>query len=112
MILGPDSLVSGVVTNTDGASTQILPAPGAGLKNYVTEIYIINTSASAVTVNIQNGSGGTTRWTVSIPANSASPPISFLHGLGGFGTNTGVFFQSSAAVSSLIVAVNGFKRPN
>lgn len=109
MIPGPSSLVSGVVVNTDGASTVVLPAPGEGYKLFITEIHITNTSAGFVTVDIRDGVGGTVKWTVGVPA-TGSVTVPFRNALGGFTDNTAVAFDPSAATTTLTVSVNGFTR--
>lgn len=109
MFPGPNSLVSNVVVNTDGASTLILPAPGEGFKNFVTEIHIANSSASFVTVDIRDGVGGDVKWTVGVPANG-SATVPFQHALGGFSNNTGVAFDASGATTTLTVSMNGFTK--
>lgn len=109
MLPSPDALTRSNVVNTDGASTVALAAPGAGWSLYVTEITIVNSSGTPVNVDIQNGVGGAVRWTLFVPANGQSQQT-FVNGLGGFSENTAVAFDSSAAVTSLTVSMNGFKR--
>ncbi len=109
MLPGPNSLVSGVLVNTDGASTLVVAAPGDGYKNFITEIYIYNSSAGAVTVDIRDGVAGGVKWTLGVPAGGQSQ-IQFVNGLGGFSNNTGIAIDASGAASSLYVSINGFKR--
>lgn len=109
MIPSIESLVSGVVVNTDGASTLVVAAPGEGYKNFVTEIHIANTSVTPVTVNIRDGVSGAVKWTLMVPAGGSGSQ-QFVNALGGFSNNTEVAFDASAAVTSLHVSVNGFTR--
>lgn len=109
MIMSPDSLTSGVASNTDGASFQVVPAAGTGHRLLVSSIYAINTSATAITVNIRNGLGGATRWTLHVPANG-STVMPFPLPLAGFGENTPICAQASAATTTLTISINAFKR--
>lgn len=109
MFPGPSSLVSGVLVNTDGNSTQVIAAPGDGFKLFITEIHIANASAGFVTVDIRNGVGGDVLWTVGIPANG-SETVPFRNALGGFSNNTGIFADPSAATTTLTISINGFKK--
>lgn len=58
---------SGVASNTDGSSTQVLAAPGAGVKYYIQAYSFVNTSATDTYVEIK--SSGTVVWRASVPAN-------------------------------------------
>lgn len=109
MLPGPNSLVSGVLVNTDGVSTQVIAAPGDGNKLFITEIHIANSSAGFVTVDIRDGVGGTVLWTVGVPA-SGSTTVQFRNALGGFSNNTGIFADPSAATTTLTISINGFNR--
>ena len=109
MIMSPDSLTAGVASNTDGASFQVVPAAGAGQKLFVSSIYAVNTSATAITVNIRNGLAGATRWTLHVPAGG-STVIPFPLPLAGFGDNTPICAQASAATTTLTISINAFRR--
>lgn len=65
------ALVSGTTASMTGTtSTQVLPAPGAGLRNYVTALVVCNSHASVGTaIEIRDGDGGTVLMT--IPAKEA-----------------------------------------
>lgn len=108
MIPSVDALVSGVLINTNGNSTQVIAAQ-TGYKLFVTEIHITNTSAGFVTVDIRDGVGGTVLWTVGVPA-SGSATVSFRNALGGFTENTGIFADPSGATTTLTISINGFKK--
>ena len=60
---------TGIITTT--TQTAMKAAAGAGVKNYLTGIQLQNTSATATTVIVQDGS--TTKWQVSLPASMATP---------------------------------------
>lgn len=98
-------LVSGNASNTDGASTQVLAAGAAGIKHYITDVTITNTSASNIYVELKDNT--TVKWTFPVPANSgvthhfASP----LAGTAATAWN----FDPSAAATTIYCSVSGFK---
>lgn len=97
--------VSGRATDSAGAATACIAAQAAGIKTYLTDVTIANSSSTAVTVDIKDGT--TIKWTFPVPANSGvthrfATPIA--------GTAATAWnFQSSAAVSALYVSMAGFK---
>lgn len=60
----PVDMVSGVTAAiVDTTSTQVLAAPGAGLRNYITSIIVTNSHATVSTfVTILDGNAGTIIW--------------------------------------------------
>jgi hypothetical protein len=62
---------TGIITTT--TQTAMKAAAGAGVKNYLTGIQLQNTSATATTVIVQDGS--TTKWQVSLPASMTTPIV-------------------------------------
>ena len=96
--------VSGNATNTDGTSTQCIAAQGSGVKTVLTDITLCNTSASAITVDIKDGS--TTKWTFPVPAGGGVV-FSWRRGLVGT-ANTAWNFDPSAAASTVTCSMSGF----
>jgi hypothetical protein len=99
--------LSGVAAITDGSSTSIIAAQGAGIKTYITDIIVANSSASFVTVDIRDGAAGTVKATVPAPATSGvvhrfATPIPFT-------ANTAVCADPSASASTITVTLLGFK---
>lgn len=98
-------VVSGNATNTDGTSTQCIAAAGANVKVYLTDVTICNTSVTAITVDIKDGT--TVKWSFPVPAgggvtHSFSTPIA--------GTaNTAWNFDPSAAATTITCSMSGFK---
>jgi hypothetical protein len=99
------SLVSGVLTNTDGASTAVIAAQGSGVITYLTDATITNSSGAAVMVEIKDGA--TAKWRVLIPAGGgwthkfASPLV---------GTaNTAWNVDAASATTTLYASFSGFK---
>jgi hypothetical protein len=98
-------VVSGNASNTDGSSTAIITAGGAGVKTYLTDITITNTSASNIYVEIKDGA--TVRWTFPVPAN-AGVTHSWATPLAGT-ANTAWNFHPSAATTTIICSASGFR---
>lgn len=94
-------------TNTDGASTSLIAAQGAGIKTYLTTCTISNSSASFATVDLEDGVSGTAVWTFPVPATGGvthtwSVPLEF-------SANTAVAFNPSAATTTIAISCVGFK---
>lgn len=102
-----EDLVSGVDTDTDASSTAVIAAQGAGIKVYVTDVTIANSSATNVTVDLRDGTAGSVKWTFPVPANGGVT-MSFTNPLG-FSANTAVAVDPSAAASTITTSVLGFK---
>lgn len=98
-------LVSGNASNTDGSSTQVLAAGASGVKHYITDVTITNTSSSNIYVELKDNT--TVKWTFPVPANGgvthhfASP----LAGTAATAWN----FDPSAAATTVYCSVSGFK---
>jgi hypothetical protein len=103
-----EDIVSGVAAITDGSSTSVIAAQGSGIKVYVTDIVIANTSATAVTVDIRDGAAGTVKATFPAPANTGGVVHSFKTPLP-FTANTAVCADPSASASTVTVTLIGFK---
>lgn len=97
--------VSGNASNTTGASTQCIAAQGAGVKTYLTDVTITNTSAVDVFVELLDGAS--VRWTCPVPAGSGFTK-SFDTPLAGT-ANTAWNFDPSAAATTIYCSMSGFK---
>jgi hypothetical protein len=111
-----EDLVQETVTNTNGTSTAFtvgLAAAGSGVKIYLTECTVSNTSTSAGgTVDLRDGSGGSVVWTLPVPVAPTA-------GVGGghfvfhtpveFSANTAVAYDVSAAITTVSLSCAGFK---
>lgn len=105
---GLEDIVSGVAAITDGSSTSVIAAQGAGVKTYVTTVVVANTSATAVTVDIRDGSAGTVKLTLPAPANTAGVVLPLPVPLP-FSANTAVCADPSASATTVTVTLIGFK---
>jgi len=104
-----EDIISEVKTNTDGASTAMTSAfaATASQRIYLTDIIIANSSATAITVDIRDGSAGSVLATFPVPAgggvvHSFATPLRF-------SSNTAAAFDGSAAATTLSVTMVGFK---
>jgi hypothetical protein len=102
-----EDIVTGVLANTDGASTSVIAAQGAGVKTYITDVTIANSSATNVTVDLRDGTAGSVKWTFPVPANGGvthrfETPLPF-------SANTAVAADASAAATTITISLGGFK---
>jgi hypothetical protein len=97
--------VNGNASNTDGSSTQVLAAGAAGVKHYITDVTIANTSASNIYVELKDNT--TVKWTFPVPANGGVTH-SFKTPLAGTAATAWNFDPSSAA-TTVYCSVAGFK---
>lgn len=99
--------LTGTTSTTGATSTQVIAAVAAN-RIYASALSLYNTSATPVTVNFQDGSGGTTLWTAIVPAQSGYNMNGGVVPLFKTTSGNGLFFQSSAGVTTLGVNVAGF----
>lgn len=103
-----EDIVSGVDTDTAGDSTSVIAAQGAGIKVYVTSVIVKNTHATTdAYIDLRDGTAGTVK--ASIPAPAASGAIVNFPVPLPFSANTAVAVDPSAAVTTIITTVIGFK---
>lgn len=100
-----EDIVTGNATDTAGTSTSCIAAQGSGIKTYLTSVILCNTSATAITVDIKDGS--TVKVSLPLPAGSGcifNPPVPIP------GTaNTAWNFDGSAAATTVTCSMVGFK---
>lgn len=105
----PEEHISERISNTNGTSTDFtnFAAGGAGIHNYVTDITVLNTSATDGYVDIRDGSAGSVIWTLPLPAGGGATH-SFSLPLKG-AANTAIAYDVSAALTTVYISVNGFQ---
>lgn len=103
-----EDIVTGQAAITDGSSTSVIAAQGAGVKTYITSVIIANTSATAVTVDLRDGTAGSVKATLPVPANTSGVVCNLPVPLP-FSANTAVAADPSAAASTITVTLIGFK---
>jgi len=101
-----ENITSGVAAITDGSSTSVISAAGAGVKIYITSVIIANSSSTNVTVDLRDGTGGTVKATIPAPANAGA--VTNLPVPLPFSANTAVAADPSAAASTVTVTLLGF----
>lgn len=109
-----ENSVSGVITSamTATTSTSLVAAPGASLRNYITEISCVNAHATVDTlVNIQDGSGGTVIAQITAPADFGGHQKVFPHPLRQPTANTALFVANVTTGASVTCSASGFKAP-
>lgn len=105
-----EDVVQERTTNIDGASTAFasgLAAPGVGIRLWITNVDLCNSSASFITVDLRDGAAGAVLWTLPVPATGGvvkafDPPLKLT-------ANTALAFDASAATTTLTISANGFK---
>ena len=101
-----EDLVDGNASNTDGSSTQVIAAAGAGIKQYLLSATITNTSATDTYCEIKSGT--TVKWTVPVPANGGVT-LQWPSGLKPNAANEAWNFDMGAAVTTAYCSMSGFK---
>lgn len=96
-------VISGTTSNTNGNSTAVITAQ-TGLKTYVTDVTLANTSSSNIYVELKDGS--TTKWVFPVPANGGVTHR-FESPLAGT-VSTAWNFDPSSAVTTVYCSVAGF----
>lgn len=108
----PENFVSGAITSamTGTTSTSLIAAPAAGLRNYITQITVSCAHATQGTdVIIQDGSGGTTLYTIPAAALYGGAVITFPTPLRQPTTATAIFCANVTTGSSTKVSASGYK---
>jgi hypothetical protein len=108
----PENFVSGAITSamTGTTSTSLVAAPAAGLRNYITQITVSNAHATVGTdVIIQDGSGGTTLYTIPAAAVYGGAVITFPTPLRQPTTATAIFCANVTTGASTKVSASGYK---
>ena len=103
-----EDIVTGILANTDGASTSVIAAQGAGIKTYITSVIIANSSATAVTVDLRDGAAGSVKATFPVPASTSGVVCNLPVPLP-FSANTAVCMDGSAAATTVTCTLIGFK---
>lgn len=97
------AFVTGTATATDTSNTSVIAAQGAGVKTFLTDIIVTNSSASDSEVVIKDGT--TAKLTISAPANGGAI-VNLTTPLEGT-ANTAWQFAAADSVTSMIVSMSG-----
>jgi hypothetical protein len=108
----PENFVSGAITSamTGTTSTSLIAAPAAGLRNYITQVTVSNAHATVGTdIILQDGSGGTTLYTIPAAAVYGGAVITFPTPLRQPTTATALFCANVTTGASTKVSASGYK---
>lgn len=108
----PENFVSGAITTamTSTTTTSLIAAPAAGLRNYITQITVSNSHATVGTdIIIQDGSGGTTLYTIPAAAVYGGAVLTFPTPLRQPTTATAIFCANVTTGASTKVSASGYK---
>ncbi len=108
----PENFVSGAITTamTGTTSTSLIAAPASGLRNYITQITVSNSHATIGTdVVIQDGSGGTTLYTIPAGPIYGGAVLTFPTPLRQPTTATAIYVANVTTGSSIKVSASGYK---
>ena len=108
----PENFVSGAITTamTGTTSTSLIAAPASGLRNYITQITVSNAHATVGTdVVIQDGSGGTTLYTIPAAAVYGGAVLTFPVPLRQPTTATAIYCANVTTGASTKVSASGYK---
>jgi hypothetical protein len=108
----PENFVSGAITTamTGTTTTSLIAAPAAGLRNYITQITVTNEHATVGTsIIIQDGSGGTTLYTIPAAAVYGGAVVTFPTPLRQPTTATAIFCANVTTGASTKVSASGYK---
>ena len=113
----PYSLSAALVQGTTSAmtgttSTSLVAAPGASLRNYITNLTCVNSHATVGTfVTVQDGSGGTALYTLAAAAVFGGAAITFPAPLRQPTANTAIYVANVTTGASVICSATGYKAP-
>ena len=101
----PEDTVSGVASDTSGASTEVIAAQIASVRTYLTWVHIINTSATATYVELKDGTTVMDRLYVKATDGCYATFPTPLKGTAATAWN----FDAAAGVTTLFYAAGGYK---
>lgn len=105
-----EARIQSVIATNNSTSTSLLAAGGAGLRTYVTDAFVTNTSATPTLVSFTDGDNSVIGRTIA-PATGGSNLISLTTPMRTGGFNQIVQVTVSPAVSTLGVTALGYKAP-
>lgn len=105
-----EARVEGYISLTSTSMTTLVAAAGAGIRNYITDVWVANTGAAATLVTFSSGGGASILGYTIAPAGSGSNLPGLMTPIRTLANETfGV--QAGTATSTLYVTVKGFKGP-
>lgn len=105
-----ESRVEGYVSLTSTSVTTLVAAAGAGLRNYITDLWAANTGASTTLLTFTSQGGASVLGYTIVPTGGGSNLIGLQTPIR-TGVNETFGVQPATASSTLYVTVKGFKAP-
>lgn len=108
----PENFVSGAITTamTGTTSTSLIAAPGAGLRNYITQITVSNSHATVGTdLHLQDGNGGTAFYIIPAAAVYGGAVLTLPTPLRQPTANTALYIVNVTTGASTKAAASGYK---
>lgn len=108
----PENFISGAITSamTGTTSTSLIASPGGSLRNYITQVTVSNSHATVGTdVVLQDGSGGTTLYTIPAAAVYGGAVLTFPVPLRQPTTATALFAANVTTGASVKISASGYK---
>lgn len=104
-----EARVEGYNSLTSTSVTTLVAAAGAGLRNYITDIFVANTGAATTLITFKDGAGSTLGATIA-PTGGGSNIIGMATPMR-TGANATFDWQPATASSVLYCTVTGYKGP-
>ncbi len=104
-----ESRVEGYVTLTSTSLTTLVAAAGAGLRNYITDLWFANTGATTTLITFSDSAASILGYTVAPTASGSNLPGLFTPIR--TGANASFNIQAGSNTSTLYATVKGFKAP-
>lgn len=104
-----EARIEGYASVVSTSVTTLVAAAGAGLRNYITDFFIVNTGATTTLITFKDGAGSILGYTIAPTGGGSNAP-----GLTTpirTGANASFDFQPTTASSILYATVKGFKAP-
>jgi hypothetical protein len=107
----PENFINGATAAMTGTtSTSLIAAPGAGLRNYITQLTVSNSHATVGTdIELQDGNGGTTFYVIPAAAVYGGAALTFPTPLKQPTANTALYVKNSVTGASTRVSASGYK---
>ena len=104
-----EARVEGYVTLTSTSLTTLVAAAGAGLRNYITDLWFANTGATTTLVTFSDSAGSILGYTIAPTVSGSNLPglVTPIR----TGANASFNIQAGSNTSILYATVKGFKAP-
>lgn len=104
-----ESRVEGYVALTSTSLTTLVAAAGAGLRNYITDLWFANTGATTTLITLSDSAGSILGYTIA-PTTSGSNLPGLVTPIR-TGENASFNIQAGSNTSTLYATIKGFKAP-